>query len=409
MFGVCRDRAARKEETRLKTELDRSLMAERNRQFLIIALSGLLFQVAMTLQSNVAMNFYSQQLGLNGEQVGWIQSVREIPGLLSMVLAMTAVFFTEGVMSALCAVLLGIGILLFAPAKSATALVLPTIIMSIGFHLFFPIQSSMILRTAGPGQRATRMGQLNSINAAGAVISAILVWSLFPRLRFTGTFYLAAIIAFVAAVVIYFARRDGKADLRKSVVFRWKYIDYYLLTLLDGSRRHINQTFAALLMVERFGCTPAVIGTLMFIANILAIITRPIVGSIVDRFGEGKALTFSYIVVTALFVGYAFAPALWVVYAIFIVDNLFLGFGMAITTFLDKIAPREDVQPSLQMGQTINHIAGVSVPWLGGILWKAVGYKATFILGALICVVSLIQAYRIPRVEEGGSAPASAA
>ncbi|MGE5560230.1 MAG: MFS transporter [Chloroflexota bacterium] len=387
-----------KEEARLDNELERQ-KALRNKQFLVIALCGLLFQIAMTLQSGVQMNFYSQHLGLNGEQVGWISSIREIPGLLSMVLAMVAVFFTEGVMSALCAVLLGIGIFLFAPASNLTSLIIPTTVMSIGFHLFSPVQSSMILRTAGPGQRATRMGQLNSINAAGAVISAFLVWLLFPRIQYKGIFYVAAGIAFVAAGVIYFARREGKANLRKSIVFKWKYIQYYLLTLLGGSRRHINQTFAALLMVERFGCTPATIATLMVIANILAILTRPVVGGIIDRLGEGKALTFSYSVITVLFVGYAFAPQLWMVYALFIIDNLFLGFEMAITTFLDKIAPREDVQPSLQMGQTINHIAGVSVPVFGGVIWKAWGPAATFLLGAAICGLSLLQAARVPRVE----------
>lgn len=387
-----------KEENPLNNDLDRA-KATRNRQFLIIAICGLLFQIAMTLQSNVQTNFYSQQLHLTGNQIGTIQSIREIPGLLSMLLAMAAAFFAEGIMSALCAVIMAIGILLYIPAHNLPTLVLPTIIMSIGFHLFTPIQSSMILRTAGSGQRASRMGQLNSINAGGAVIATVIIWVVFKRVQFTGVFYIAAAIALIAAVVIYFARREGKTNIRKAVVFRWKYIDYYLLTLLGGSRRHINQTFAALLMVARFGCSATTIATLMVVANLLAIVTRPIVGGIIDKLGEGKAMTISYSVVIMLFLGYAFAPSLWMVYTLFIIDNLFLGFEMAITTFLDKIAPREEVQPSLQMGQTINHIAGVSVPLLGGMLWDTFGPRTLFIAGAIICGLSLLQAMRVPHIE----------
>lgn len=369
---------------------------------MLIAVAGLFFQIAMTMQSSPFMNYASQGLGLNSVQIGWLQSIREVPGLFTSVLAMAAAIFSEGVLSSLCAVLLGIGTLLLMPATGVSTLVLPVVTLSIGFHLFSPIQSAMVLRTAKPGERATRMGWLNSVNAAGAVAASLVVAGLTRYLNFSfqGIFLIAGIFAFVAAGVIFFARRGGEVAARKPMIFRWKYKDYYFLTLLAGARRHVCQTFAALLLVERFGRPTATIVTLMMVANLLAILTRPWLGRIIDKYGEGKALTFNYVVVLALFLGYAFIPSVWLIYAVFIIDNLFFGFEMAITTHLDKIAPRDEVQPTLSMGQTINHISGVAVPTLGGILWKTSGPIATFLMGGAFCLLALWQAARLPAAAE---------
>ncbi|MBT9177470.1 MAG: hypothetical protein DDT20_01803 [Firmicutes bacterium] len=86
-------------------------------------------------------------------------------------------------------------------------------------------------------------------------------------------------------------------------------------------------------------------------------------------------------------------------YTLFVLDHLLLGFDIAITTHLDSIAPRSDIAPSLAMGSTINHITGVIVPVGGGILWGIAGPQSVFLIGAIICALSLLQARTLPTRE----------
>jgi MFS family permease len=254
----------------------------------------------------------------------------------------------------------------------------------------------MVLRTSKPHERAMRLGVLNSVTAFAAVLATLFVWQFNRVLSYRNFFFVAAIICFIGAGVILIARRGEKAEIRRGAVFRWHYKDYYILTLLAGSRRHMNATFATFALVQLGHVPVTVMSTLFLIANLMAIATRPLLGKMIDKWGEGKSLTFNYAIVIVLFLGYAFLRNVWLLYAIFIIDNLFLGFDIAITTYLSKIAPHEDIAPSLAMGSTIQHIAAVAIPVLGGWLWDAVSPTATFLAGAVLCCVSLLQAYRLP-------------
>ncbi|MDP3059060.1 MAG: MFS transporter, partial [bacterium] len=118
----------------------------------------------------------------------------------------------------------------------------------------------------------------------------------------------------------------------------------------------------------------------------------------IDSIGESRALSINYAIVTFLFFGYAYVPIPWLLYSFFILDHLLIGFDVGITTHLDKICDnRADIAPSLAMGGTVNHITGVLVPIIGGIMWTTLGPQSVFFAGALICVISLIQAYNLPK------------
>jgi hypothetical protein len=47
------------------------------------------------------------------------------------------------------------------------------------------------------------------------------------------------------------------------------------------------------------------------------------------------------------------------------------------------------------MGGTANHVAAVSVPVLGGIIWDRLGYQVTFFAGAATCLLSVLVALAI--------------
>ena len=61
---------------------------------------------------------------------------------------------------------------------------------------------------------------------------------------------------------------------------------------------------------------------------------------------------------------------------------------MGIRTYFQKIGDPKDIAPSMAVGFTINHIAAVIIPALGGLMW-ILDYRIPFIAGALMSAISL--------------------
>lgn len=367
-----------------------------SRAFIMIAIGALLLQMGTGIQSTVFNNFVANDLGINADKLGMVSGIREIPGLLTAALAMLAMFFTESALASICMLIVAGGMLLYSGANGFFGLALATVVMSVGQHLYFPLQSAMVLKTTSPGERASRLGSLNSVTALATVAATLMVRAMAGHVDIRGMFKVAAVIALSGAIFQAMVKRGGKANLKKSMVFKWKYKSYYILSLLGGSRRHMNQTFAIFALVSLYNVSLTTISTLLLISNVLAIVTRPMLGKIIDKWGEGRSLTFNYAIVAVLFLGYAFLRNVNFLYAIFIVDQMFLGFEVAITTHLAKICDEGDISASLAMGGTVTHISAVLVPVLGGFLWAAVSPTATFLVGFVLCLVSLGQAYFLP-------------
>ena len=73
---------------------------------------------------------------------------------------------------------------------------------------------------------------------------------------------------------------------------------------------------------------------------------------------------------------------------LYILDHIFFSFAMATKTYFQKVADPRDIAPSMAVGFTINHIAAVVLPALGGFLWM-LDYRIPFIAGACMSAVSL--------------------
>jgi len=76
-------------------------------------------------------------------------------------------------------------------------------------------------------------------------------------------------------------------------------------------------------------------------------------------------------------------------YVLYCIDNLIFFGGIALTTYIHKIAPEEDLKPTLSMGVTMNHIAAVAAPLFGGIAWYYLDYRVIFFAGSVLALISL--------------------
>jgi predicted MFS family arabinose efflux permease len=217
------------------------------------------------------------------------------------------------------------------------------------------------------------------------------------------------------------AERTGRRPpLRRS------YWLYYALQFLMGSRRHIFTTFAVFLLVQEYRVTAQIITLLFLINNLIGTYFHQAFGKIVARFGERRVLTVNFVLLTLVFLGYALTPTLdvlerptfqvpgvgvggWALFpafpatpgllillGLFVADHILFGFSIALQSYLQKIAlGPEEITPNLSLGQTINHIAAVIVPVVGGMVWEAVGAQYTFLAGVAIALLSLMLTLRM--------------
>ncbi len=359
-------------------------------------------ELGLGLQRGIFNNFVVEVLGIQPTQLGFVQGIREVPGLLTAPLALVSGFFRENVWAGVCILVASLGLLLHVVTFSFPMLVLATLVVSTGFHLFYPVQQSIIVKSSLPRERATRMGKLNS-GAAGASLVSLLAVMALSRLggatRYGLLHLVASGVALVGGLMVLARKMPGAKVERSAMNYDPKYMSYYILTLLGGARRHVTMTFGGYLLVEVFKTSVSTMVLLTAISSLIAIFTRPLIGRIIDQWGEQRSLVVNYSLVACLFVSYAFLKSSIPLYIVYILDNGLVGFDVAITTHLGKIAPKEVLSSAYAMGSTINHITGVSVPMLGGFLWDKVGAAAVFFAGAAIAVLSLMYSMRLSRME----------
>jgi predicted MFS family arabinose efflux permease len=158
-----------------------------------------------------------------------------------------------------------------------------------------------------------------------------------------------------------------------------------------GSRRHIFSTFAIFLLVETYGISVRQTAALLLVNSLISTYTSAQLGKLVVRFGERQVLTFNFMGLILVFLGYAYVPVLPILYVLFVIDHIFFGFNLAIESYLQKIVHTpEEITSNLSLAQTINHVSALVVPILGGFLWVQFAPSATFLAGVGIAAISLV-------------------
>jgi MFS family permease len=150
-------------------------------------------------------------------------------------------------------------------------------------------------------------------------------------------------------------------------------------------------------LVQKFGFSVQEVTVLFVINNTINYFLSPAIGRAIIRFGERKVLTLEYTCLIGIFLAYAFTESKWIAGGIYILDHIFFNFAVAINTFFQKVGDPGDVAPTMAVGFTINHIAAVFLPAIGGYFW-IIDYRIPFIGGAALALISLtaVQLIRIP-------------
>ena len=353
-------------------------------------------------------NFAVQVIGLDGYHIGVIQSLREVPGFLALLVVYVLLFIKEHKLAALSIFFLGLGVCLTGLFPSFYGLIATTILMSFGFHYFETMNQSLTLQYFSKTDSPVVFGLLRSRASACNVAVALFFLSFSELLSFK-TMYLSFGIPIIIIAIFAFIQNPSRVDIptqHKQMIYRKKYWLFYLLTLLAGARRQIFIAFAVFLLVKKFDYSIHEVAALFLLNNIINYFLSPFVGRCIAKYGERKVLSLEYGALILVFIGYALVEDKYLAALLYILDHVFFNFAIGIKTFFQKIAEPKDIAPSMAVGFTINHIAAVVLPVAGGLLWL-IDYKIPFFVGAVLSLVSLSAVQLIPaqlkkhtRVEE---------
>ncbi|MBN2426058.1 MAG: MFS transporter [Calditrichaceae bacterium] len=333
---------------------------------------------------------------LNGNQIGIIQGVREIPGLLALLAIFLIRFLREDRLSALSILVLGGGLAATGFFPGYSGILITTLLMSTGFHYYETTNQSLMLQYFNAQTAPKVIGNFRGLAAASNIFIGLLILSLSYFFAYRELYITVGIIVTFFAVWAFSKDPTEKHQQvqTKKLVIRKRYWLYYFLTFMSGARRQIFTAFAVFLLVKKFKYGVDEIAMLFVINNIINYFLSPAIGRAIAFFGERQILSIEYSAVFFIFLAYAYVSTKWMAGVLYILDYIFFNFAIAINTYFQKIGDPREIASGIAVGFSINHIAAVVIPVIGGALWM-IDYKIPFFAAAGLSIVSLLAVQKI--------------
>ncbi|MDR2423008.1 MAG: MFS transporter, partial [Deltaproteobacteria bacterium] len=156
-------------------------------------------------------NFAVEAARVSGPENGIIQSIREVPGLLTIGVVALLLYFKEATLSSASIVLCGIGVAATGWFPSFSGLIFWTLVLSFGFHYFEAINQSLTLRHFELIEAPLVISRLRAFTALGSLAMGLAIVA-FSGLDYRILFGLAGAVAIVAGAWSIF-RRPSEANL----------------------------------------------------------------------------------------------------------------------------------------------------------------------------------------------------
>ena len=339
-------------------------------------------------------NFFVDTLGLTGGQVLWLEGIRELPGLALMFIAAFTMRLPLSWRAAAAVLMTGIGYLLYATVGSYSALLAVAVFASLGMHMWFPLQNALAMSLSTKDKAGLVLGTLGSVGALASLIGMAilsLVSKLASDLPLRAYYVIGGMFVVITAVLLFRLPKDlgSTVEEQPRMLLKRRYWLYYVLTFFEGSRKQVLNTFGMLVLVDRFDLKVWQISLIMLVSSVINMLAGPYVGLLVDRFGERRSVSISYAVLVLCCLGFAFSADVWVLVCLLLLIKLAVMMEMGLSTYIYRLAPAEELTPTLSAGISINHVTSVAMPLVAGALLPYVGYEGVFAGTACMILASI--------------------
>lgn len=383
--------------------------------FIAVAFIGL----SQGFSENIWTNFY-QLIGMQTTQRTLLEPIRETPGLLMMFIIAGLSVLTIGRMGTVAMIVRGCGLLCVGLLTKTFSPVFLTymVVVSLGDHIFMPLRNSIGITVANHGYEGRVLGFMDAVTTTLYTLASLPILFLFNGKKLEDYriyFILGAAAALCAAVALFMMRTHKAKDniAKPRLVFRKKFTLYYLICFISGMRKQIYLVFAPWLLVLVFKQPVQAMTMLSIVGAVTIFFFNPFIGHLIDKYGERKLLVGGGIICIGIYIAYALlcrssvldSTVIFVLFALNYIDKLTQSTLIGRDIFVKHTASSPDeIMPTLSVGVSMDHIASVSVPIFGGLLWTAVGPQWVFAAGAVIAAVYTAMCFLVPekKVEISG-------
>lgn len=361
---------------------------------ILLAITVFLNRFGQGILGGARTNFLIDTLGLTGNQVLWLEGIREIPGLALIFIAAITMRLPLSRSAAWSIFLMGIGYGLFAFVHSYTALLVVAVIASLGMHVWMPAHSALSMSLSTKDKTGRVLGILSAVGALASIVGmgALALISKFEATISLSTYYITGAIFIVIAGVFTLKLPTDLGTTEQEpprMLLKRRYWLYYVLTFFQGSRKQVLNTFGILLLVDIFKLEVWQVSLLLLVSAVVNLIGAPYLGKLLDQLGERTTVSASYALLALCCIGFATVQNVWILIVLLIAVKLLVTLGMGLNTYLYRTAPAEELTPTLSAGISINHVTSVAMPMVAGALLPIIGYSGVFLGAAGLILLSV--------------------
>ena len=354
-------------------------------------------------------NFLSDTFHLSADARGLLEFPRELPGFLVVMftglLCMLPVTRVGAVGTTLAALGLA-GMAIFGGAFGL--MVVMMFVISTGQHLLHPIGASVVLGLSDTHNRGARLGQAAGVATLFTALGTGAVWLLMDRAapQYRTAFSCAALVFGAGGLFFLLMHIPHLHAPRQRLVVKRRFSLYYLLEILAGARKQIFLTFGPWVLIRVYGLPAPSIAGLLMVSSLIGIVFKPLAGMVMDRVGERTVMILDGLILAVVCLGYGYAQkavpdpdwARRVACGCYIADEMLFALGNARAVYLSRMTESpQELNSSLALGVSINHIASMTIPIIAGAVWVAFGYERLFLAAAAFAVILSLVATRVPR------------
>lgn len=171
---------------------------------LLLVLMASAVPLSFATWSNLINNFAVERAAFTGAEMGVLQSIREIPGFLAFTVVLALLFVKEQSLAVLSLVILGIGTAATGFFPSVYGLYLTTILMSVGFHYYETVQSSLALQWIDKQRAPETLGRIIAVGSFTGILSYLFILGVFSKfgIDFRETYLIGGGLTCLIALIV---------------------------------------------------------------------------------------------------------------------------------------------------------------------------------------------------------------
>lgn len=347
--------------------------------------------------------FLTDVLGASKMFVGLVEGLAES---VSSLLKLPAGWYSDRLKKRKGIVLLGYSIAsLIRPLLALTTAAWQVLALRftdrLGKGLRSAARDAMIADAAPVASRGLAFGFHRAMDHTGAIVGALTAAWLVGVFHndYRRIFWLAAIPGLITLFLLIFLVQEPPRESQPppsttSLTFdlsnfspRFK---YFLGILLLFTLSNSSDAFL-LLRAKETGVSTALIPVLWALLHVSKALSSVVGGSLSDRFGRRTLILIGWVLYAAIYGGFAWASASWMMWALFAVYGIYFGFteGVEKALVADLVAP-EKRGTAFGFYNLVIGLGALPASLLLGFLWQRYGAEVALMTSAMISLLAVL-------------------